>query len=415
MVVEKLKKIQSLVQQHESWRESCLNFCAAENASSMLVKQFAVTDLSGRYGDFVEHDLTNRKYLGTKYIVEIEQMLTELAQEVFKARYVEFRPLSGHVAGAAVIMGLTRPGDTIFEVGSDGGGHRLGEKITYAELASDLKVVFLPIDGQAYNIDVERSKKLIEEQRPKLVILGSSNFLFPHPVKEIAECLRAVNPEATLAYDASHVLGLIAGGCFQDPFNEGADLIFGSTHKTFFGPQGGLILTNRESIIQKVRDAAYPGLITNHHLSRSPALAAALLEMIQYGSEYAHSVIANAQALAIAIENNGVEVVGAELGYTQSHTVLVKTANWGNNKSLAKRLETSNIIVNPVGLPPEQSGSGLRFGVQELTRRGATPEFMASAARILCQVIKNKIEADEARQQVVDLVHSLGVMKYILD
>jgi glycine hydroxymethyltransferase len=415
MIEAKLQKIQSLVQQHEAWRASCLNFCAAENAASPLVKQFALTDLSGRYGDFLGRDLSNRKYFGTKFVVEIEQELIELAQQVFRAEYVEFRPLSGHIAGAAVIMGLTKPGDTILEVGSDGGGHRLSEKLTHAELARDMKVLFLPIDGEAYNIDIERSKALIDAQRPKLIILGSSNFLFPHPVHELAEYLHASNPEAVLAYDASHVLGLIAGGYFQDPLREGADLMFGSTHKTFPGPQGGIILTNQEKIIHQVSEATYPGLITNHHLSRSPALAVALLEIIQYGPKYAQAVIMNAQALARAIEENGVDVVGSGSGYTQSHTVLVKTAPWGNNKDIAIRLEASNIIVNPVGLPAEQSGSGLRFGVQELTRRGATPEFMVTAAGIIAHVIQDEIGISDSRQLATDLAESLGNLSFTLE
>lgn len=415
MINTKLHNIHSLVQAHEEWRTLCLNFCAAENLASPMVKQFSLTDLSGRYGDFLGRDLSNRKYFGTQYVVEIEKELLELAKKLFRADYIEFRPLSGHIAGAAVIMGLTKPGDIILEVGSDGGGHRLGEKLTHAELAHDMKVTFFPIDGKAYNIDIERSKALISTIRPKLVILGSSNFLFPHPVRELADHLHSVNPEAILAYDASHVLGLIAGGHFQDPLREGADLMFGSTHKTFPGPQGGIILTNIEKIIYQVSEATYPGLITNHHLSRSPALAVAILEMLEFGHEYADAVIQNAKSLAKALEGNGIEVVGSEAGYTQSHTVLAKTAIWGNNKEIARRLEESNIIVNPVGLPIEQSGSGLRFGVQELTRRSASPEFMAKAAEIIALVIQEKIEISAGRQKSAFLAKTLNSLKFVLE
>ena len=413
MIEEKLGIINDLVHSHEQWRTACLNFCAAENVASPAVKQFSLTDLSGRYADFLGRDLDNRKYMGTRYIIQLEKLMTELACELFQADYVEFRPLSGHVAGAAVIMGLTKPGEVVMEVGSDGGGHRLGEKLTHAEMAEQLRVHFLPIDGYSYNIDVERARNMIVELRPNLVILGSSNFLFPHPVQAISDILHSVNPDAVLAYDASHVLGLIAGGEFQDPLREGADLMFGSTHKTFPGPQGGLILTNQEGLIRRVSEAAYPGLITNHHVSRSPALAVAMLEMLRFGPEYAQTVIKNAQIFAGELAHQGLDVVGSGAGYTRSHTVLIQSNRWGDNKEIARHLEESNIIVNPVSLPKEQSGSGLRFGVQEITRRGGDHKFMVTAAKIVSDVILGRLSSEKGRQKAEDLANSLTSLRFV--
>lgn len=409
-----LAKIAALVEEHETWRENCLNLVAAENVASPAVRRFSLSDLAVRYGDYLGRDLNARKYYGTQYVVRIEQELVGLIQRVFHARFVEFRPLSGHIAGAAVIMGLTQPGDTVLEVGSDGGGHRLGEKLTHAELAR-LNVRFLPIDGQAYNLDVPRAVTMIRELRPKLIILGSSNFLFPHPISPIAEALHRAVPGSLLAYDASHVLGLIAGGCFQDPLAEGADVMFGSTHKTFPGPQGGVILSNDESVINRVSEACYPGLITNHHLARSPALAVALLEMLEFGGEYARAIIRNAQGFGAALAQRAMSVVGAETGITQSHTVLVQTRGWGTSKQVAARLETSNIIANAVLLPKEQGGEGLRFGVQEVTRRGADSSTMERVADLVAAVIRGELTPEHARPRVQTLAASLRTLRYTFE
>jgi glycine hydroxymethyltransferase len=411
---ERVKQIRTLVEEHEAWRENCLNLVAAENIASPAVRRFALSDLSGRYGDYVGRDLTARKYYGTQFIVRIEREVVELLQKVFHARYVEFRPLSGHVAGAAVIMGLTRPGDLVLEVGSDGGGHRLAEKLMHTELAK-LEVRFLPIDARAYNLNVPRAAAMIGELRPKLVILGSSNFLFPHPVAALAEALHGAVPGAVLAYDASHVLGLIAGGCFQDPLAEGADVMFGSTHKTFPGPQGGVILSNDDGLITRVSEACYPGLVTNHHLTRLPGLAVALLEMLEFGGEYARAIVHNAQSFGMGLMRRGVRVVGAELGITRSHTVLAGTEGWGRAKQVAERLEASNIITNASVLPQEHGGEGLRFGVQELTRRGADPSTMDQVAELVAGVIRGELDSPSAYPRAMALAAHLRRVHYTFE
>ena len=142
---KRYNKIIKLVKEHDKWRKSCLNLVAAENIPSPQIRDFALSDLAGRYGDYLGRDLEKRKYYGTKFVVEIEKEVENIAKDLFHTNYIEFRCLSGHIAGASVIMGLTRPGDTVFELGSNGGGHRLSEKLTNAQLI-DLKVKFFPVD-----------------------------------------------------------------------------------------------------------------------------------------------------------------------------------------------------------------------------------------------------------------------------
>jgi len=377
-----------LVDGHEGWRRECINLTASENALSSSVRRYLNCDLVQRYGDYTARDLSARRYQGNKWIERIERAVAQLAGELFGAKYVELRAISGHIAGAAVLMGLTGPGDIVLEVGRDGGGHRLAAKLALAPLI-DLQVHFLPFDPFTYNIDLDRTLKMVEELRPCMVVLGSSSFLFPHPVRELSEALQRY-PQTLLVYDASHVFGLIAGGRFQNPLAEGARVVFGSTHKTLPGPQGGIILSNEDELMDRIVEALYPALVTNHHLFRLPALGVCLLEMKRWGAYYADQIIANAQALGQEIQSRGIDVVGYLGRFSQSHTILVRTVPYGSSKEIATRLEEANIIVTAARLPEELGIEGVRIGTQEITRLGAREDDMEPLAELLLDVITGR-------------------------
>src|SRR5262249_43435726 len=236
--------------------------------------------------------------------------------EMFGAEACELRAVSGHIAGAGVLLALCRPGDLVMEVGQEGGGHRLAAKLAEAALL-DLEVEFLPFDEARFTVDARAAAERITQRRPRLVILGSSSFVRPHPVSELAAaCLAS---DAILAYDASHVMGLLAVGRFQAPLREGARLVFGSTHKTLCGPQGGLIFGERD-LVEAVAAGLYPPLITNHHPFRIPALIIALLEQAEFGAAYADQIVENATAFEQALADGGLQVVARP---TRSHTVLL--------------------------------------------------------------------------------------------
>ncbi len=411
---EKLQKLKDLVHNHETWRENTLNLIASENALSPAVRSALVNDWLGRYADFTGRDLSDRRYRGTRFMIEIEEMVVSLVKSVFDATFVEIRATAGHLSGVAVLMGLCQPGDTILELGRSSGGHREASKTNLPGLI-DLDTQFLPFDGDRYNIDVEAAADLIRETQPRLVILGSSNFLFPHPARKIKDVLETHCPEGHLIYDASHVLGLIAGGEFQDPLREGADLVFSSTHKTFPGPQGGIIFTNREELIHPISEAIYPALVTNHHSFRMPALATALLEMQVYGKDYAKQVIENAQALGSALSSEEIPCVCVDGRYSMSHTVLVKSRSFGDNKDLARRLEEVNIICTASGLPESQGGEALRLGVQELTHHGASPADMKEVAACIAAVLHQRLDLESAKQKVADFTSRLGPIYYTFE
>jgi len=379
------EKIENLVNEHEKWRSECINLVSSENVPSPHVKRFLSGDLVQRYGDYVGRDFGARKYQGTRWVEQIEELVTDLAAELYGTQYAELRAISGHLAGAAVLMALTKPGDVILEVSREIGSHRMAYKLGLTP-AMPLDVRFLPFDPWGYNVDVAQTVEMIQKVKPKMVILGSSNFLFPHPVRELTRALQSF-PETILVYDASHVLGLIAGRRFQDPIAEGAQIVFGSTHKTLPGPQGGLVLSNSLEFMERVAEAIYPALVTNHHLFRLPALGVALLELKQWGSAYADQIIVNAQRLGRAIQSKGVEVVSKNGRFTESHTILLRVAPFGTAQKVGTLLEEANIIVTAAHLPEALGTEGVRIGVQEISRMGAKEDDMEPLADFIVDVI----------------------------
>lgn len=397
------------VDEHEIWRRQCMNLIASENASSPAVRQYWNSDLVQRYGNYLGRDLANRRYTGNRFIQRIEVALKELVQEIFCASEVELRAVSGHVAGLAVIMATCRPGDTVLEVAGDCGGHGLAQKAAESSLI-DLQVLPIPFDSQSYNIDLPQLNEVLHEKQPRLVILGTSNFLFPSPVQEIA-ALCARYPQTILAYDASHVLGLIACGAFQQPLQEGAQIVFGSTHKTLPGPQGGLIFSNNRELMDLVSKAVYPGIVTNHHLMRSPSLAAALLEM-HHHPEYAQVVIENARTLGLSLQRHGVPVVAAAQGVTGSHTVLVQTYPYGKGRVIAALLEDADILSSYARLTADLGVEAIRLGSQEVTRLGAKQDHMEHAAEVIAAVLQNKLSPHDALPEVHAWAQGLPGMSF---
>ncbi len=387
------EKINGLVHAHEAWRQSCLNLCAAENVMSKQVRDMLGSDLAQRYGDYNGRDLTSRKYFGTKIIVELEQAVEDLAKEVLGADFVELRPVSGHTAGNAVMMGLCKPGDTVLELSRDCGGHRLASKLVTSELIP-LRVEYHAFDDSSFNLDVEGTLEQVSRLKPRLLFVGSSNFLFPIPLMELAEGLKSY-PDTVLVYDASHVLGLIVGKTFQDPLGEGAHVVLAGTQKSFPGPQGGVIYSNDGALMDRISSAVYPALLSNHHLARLPALGLALEEMLDSGRAYAGTVVQNARALAMKLHGEGLEVVGSDRGFTESHTVLIQTGNLSGDEDWGSLLDRHDIIANTIQLPASLGGKGVRLGVSELTRRGADVAVMHEIATIVANVLLSRSDSTD--------------------
>jgi glycine hydroxymethyltransferase len=404
-------EVRELLSAHESWRRQTLNLIASENVLSPAVRSLIENDLLCRYASYNGRDLRARKYSGGRYIAEIELLVEQLVRKLYRTRHVELRAVSGHLAGTAVLAALCRPGDRLLELGADAGGHRQADRVCLPTLMP-LDVRPLPFNGLAYNIDVPAAAKLIKAFRPRMVILGSSSFLFPHPVAEIKDALQKCDPASILVYDASHVMGFLAAGKFQDPLKEGADVVFGSTHKTLPGPQGGIIYTNREELIGPISKAVYPALVTNHHPFRMPALAMTLAETESFGEAYAEQMSGNAQALGTTLERAGIPCVTVGGRYSRSHTLLLKVAELGKAQDLVLRLEKADILTGKTTLPKLHGSEGIRIGVQEITRLGAMEEDMAVVGTLLARVLKSAASPSDVARDVHALSTSLGPVRY---
>lgn len=337
-------------------------------------------------------------YKGTRFMDELEARGEKLACELFNADWATLRPLSGHMSDMIIVSTLTKPGGSILTVSPANGGYPgLSDQGGYPPFLN-LRNLYFPFDSEKMNIDVEKSRRLIEDQKPSLVVFGQSFFLFPHPVKDLVDSCESAG--SRIAFDGSHVLGLIAGGEFQKPLAEGAELLLGSTHKSLFGPQGGIILGTK-SVEAEVKGRQFPGLVDNAHWNRIAALAWALDEARRKGDKYASQVIANARALARALHEEGIPVKCAAYGFTSSHQVFLDIAFEGEIDRLTARLEEANIIVD----------RGIRLGTCEVTRRGMKPKDMEKVAELIVRVYKGE-EPSKVRGRAMRLRQEFNSILY---
>lgn len=407
---EGLGYIRKLVKMHHKWRSECINLIASENITSLAVREFLASDFSHRYA---EGEPFNRFYNGTRYIDLVEDFTKKKLKKVFGAEHVNLKPLSGSQANLSVIYALTKLGDTIVTLSLVDGGHISCMDFGGAGLRS-LKVETLVFDKEEMNIDVDASVTRIMKVKPSLCFLGGSVILFPQPVKEIKNVLTDIG--GVLVYDASHVLGLIAGKQFQNPLEEGADVVTSSTHKTFPGPQGGVIFC-KSVLAEKIDKAVFPGLVSNHHLHRIPALAVSILEVEKFGVSYAKQVIKNAKALGESLYNDGFDVVAADKGFTETHQILVDVSKFGGGGVISTLLEKSNIICNKNLLPWDNldkvgNPSGIRLGTAELTRLGLKEEDMLEVSKFIKQVVIEKRNPASVAKKVKNFMKNFCMIHY---
>ncbi len=383
-----LPTLRGLLDRQDAWRASTLNLIASENVLSGAATSVLVSDLHHRYA---EGHPGARYYEGTKIVDEIETLVSETCRRVFRCGFADVRAISGTVSNEAVFSRLVPRGATAIAHKVATGGHISHDRMGALGKRTD-RILPWPTLEDGFSIDVAKAKDLIVAERPALVVLGRSLILFPEPVAELAEA--AVSVGARVMYDGAHVLGLVASGEFQDPLGEGADVMTGSTHKTFFGPQRGVVLSRSEDpdLLKGFDRGVFPGATSNHHLHTLPALLVAALEIEAFGPAYAKAVVANAQAFARALSARGLPPACPEKGFTRSHQVALDVSAWGGGHDVAKRLSEQDVIVNMNLLPGEPGKNamhpkGLRLGVQEMTRYGMGAPEMDEIARIFDEAI----------------------------
>ncbi|MCI4445731.1 MAG: hypothetical protein JHC32_06855 [Candidatus Aminicenantes bacterium] len=424
------------------WRQKeCFNLIPSENTPSLLVKLAEISDPCGRYA---EHRAMKGQeiyfYQGTDFIREVEIEAKNELRRYFGCSEVELRPISGQMANEVVFKGLVkfinrnrasgqpfRRLRLVMNNDLNKGGHLssqpMGALFNLVEEDTSTgkeRVVNIPVrNDNPYKADLERLSEMLKEYRPELVIFGKSMFIYPEPVEFVYNLVKDWPDRPILMYDMAHVLGLY--GAFQAPFQEGADLVTGSTHKTFFGTQRGVIAANfpegspLKTLWTDIQSRAFPGSTSNHHLGTLLGLLLASYEMNEFKEAYQTQVRKNAKAFARYLKEAGIPVEGEELdGFTETHQVLIRVRKFGIGQDIARRLEDNNILTNYQALPDDTTfleSSGIRLGVQEMTRFGMKEKDFEVLAGLMAEVIirnkKVKEEVKRYRQNFLEMKYCL--------
>ncbi|MFZ0830853.1 MAG: serine hydroxymethyltransferase [Thermoplasmata archaeon] len=381
-MAQTVERVRDAVRRHSTRFERAIPLIASENLLSPYAKELLISDFHSRYAEGLPGE---RYYEGNEQVDEVETLCLDLAKRLFRCSFADVRPISGTVANLAVLKAMAEPGDLVGTCRLADGAHISSASFGAFGLRG-VKPVYYAWDPERMTIDVPRTKEILRAVRPKLALFGLSLFLFPLPVQELSSTLEDIGARGW--YDAAHVLGLIAGGEFQDPLHEGCVVLSASTHKTLPGPQHGILLGNTDDaeVTKRLTSAAFPGVTSNHHLHTMAALAVSLAEHLAFGRAYARQVIANAKALGAALHARGFDVLGEKLGFTASHTLAVRVSREGGGEEVARRLADAGFITNKNLLPGDTSPKhpgGIRLGTPEVTRVGMTEKEMVRIAELM--------------------------------
>ncbi len=378
-------RIESLVALNRTIHErDCFNLNPATNVMNPRAEAVLAAGLGSR---------PSLGYPGDKYktgleaIEEIEVIAAELCAEVFRAGFAEIRVPSGALAKSLRLHGDLQAGRCDHRAARF---HR--RTCTHHEAGCaglyGLEIHAAPVAEDGYTVDSDALADLARRVRPKLITIGGSLNLFPHPVAAI----RAIADEvgATVMFDAAHQCGIIAGGAWPDPLAEGAHFMTMSTYKSLGGPAGGLIVTNDAGIAERLDRIAFPGMTANFDAAKSAALALTMLDWQEFGSAYAAAMVSLAQALATELAAAGVPVFETAGGYTQSHQFAVQAVPYGGGQTASKKLRRAGFLACGIGLPldpVEGDLNGLRIGTPELVRWGITDEHAPKLARLIARAL----------------------------
>ena len=418
-----LELIKKAEDNHEWRQRQCINLIPSENSASRAVQLLCASDPAFRYAEHKKiksfYDADVFYYQGTKFIDRVEQLLIDQMKQYLECSEVETRVISGQMSNMAVFSALMdwknrldrkhTPQRLGYVLNNHiiKGGHlsaqpmgALHDYIAVDPVTEKSAVVNFPVcRDNIFKIDVEETKKVIEKYRPELIIFGKSMVLHKEPVAEIRKFVDEQKIPTTIMYDMAHVMGLV-GKYFQKPFEEGANIVTGSTHKTFFGPQRGVIGVNYQKedlgygLWKTIENRAFPGSVSNHHLGTQLGLLMAAYEMNCFKDEYQKAIIDNAKSFAKSLKEQGLDVLGdPSIGYTETHQVLL-SVGYGIGPAIAERLEENNIIVNYQATPDEEgftASGALRMGVSEMTRFGFGPaDFERLAGMMADCILRNQ-------------------------
>lgn len=408
------RRIQQLVTENGTWRgRRCLNLIAAEAPTSPMVRALLAAEVGTRASGGHIGPLT-RCFAGMGIIDEIESLCVELLKKVFNAGFADHRLMGGMAGCMVACTALAHPGDTVMSLPLPVGGDSSG-RLDGPPGVRGLKVVDIPCNNDGFSVDLAGFQAVAERHRPQLVSINQATCLFPVPVREMKEIVAQWG--GRLYFDGAHQAGLIAGGCYPNPLDQGADLLTGSAGKTFSGPQSGIIVWNDDSLSRPVVSTIFPVLTGSHQINRVAALAVAAAEMLEYGRDYMGQTVANAIALAEALSDQGFDVFARDYGYTRTHQIIVDVRAIAPGIEVARLLERANIVLNKMLLPsdpddPNAESSGIRIGTVEVTRLGMREEHMPSIAAFMRRVLFERASPEIIQKEVEEFREQFQQLRY---
>lgn len=406
------ERIFSLAEQNRAIHErECFNLNPATNIMNPRAEAMLSTTLGSRPSLGYPGD----KYeMGLEAIEEIEVIAAELAAEIFDADYAEIRIASGAMSNLYAFMATCKPGDSIIAPPATIGGHVTHHADGCAGLYG-LKIHPAPVDADGYTLDIEGLAELARSVRPKLITVGGSLNLFPHPVKAVRMIADEIG--ARVLFDAAHQCGMIAGRAWPNPLAEGADIMTMSTYKSLGGAAGGLLVTNDAKLAERVDAIAFPGMTANFDAAKSAALALTMLDWREHGQAYADAMIKTARALAEALDAENIPVFAKVHGFTESHQFAIEAARYGGGQTASKKLRKAGFLACGIGLPVapvEGDMNGLRIGTPELVRFGVSEKDAGPLASLIARALNAKAPESLAAE-VADLRSTFSKLHFICD
>lgn len=338
-----------------------------------------------------------REQPGVQTIVDIEQAAEAAACRLFKGDWAEVRLQSCTLANLAVYAAVCEVNDLVAITPASAGGH-VSHQVRGVPGVMGLSTFDLPYSDADQCVDDAAAAAMIRKRCPTLVMLGASYVPRAFDFPQIVAAVREIG--AVLCYDIAHVAGLVAGGGFPNPLEQGADLITASTYKSLGGPPGGIIVgTSRLADLQaRVRQSAYPRMTANYDAARVAALAVSLAESEQHAVAYTHAMLDNASALRAAFAAQGLRALP---GSTHHLVLPMHEAD-----AAAHRLATRGIVCGSIAVSGQPWPRGLRVGTQFLTRRGFVPADMPTIAHLLAQALADDIDDTAMQKTVAAFMHT---------
>jgi glycine/serine hydroxymethyltransferase len=414
MEAEKFASLLKRLSMEECASANTLHLTANENVLSHAASAFVAGSLYGRYHLGHANKREIARYATTfsdlllkslSSVHEVEHEALRASRELFGAAYADFRPLSGVHAIISTLSALTSPDDVVYCLRPSEAGHfatsqiinRLGRHCCY-----------LPWNSDMSDLDLDETKNAFSQRPPDAIYLDHSGSLFPLNING----LRTIaGEEVLIIYDGSHPLGLIAGKSFGNPLEEGADVLQGSTHKTFPGPQKAIVMTRSADVWQRFGQTM-DSFVSSQHSGDTIALCVSMLEMEIFACQYAAQIVKNSQALAESLAEKGFKIYARNGDFPISHQVLLLGFESGENLLSAQKLLECGISVNS---KTALGKSIIRIGVQESTRRGMTEMQMSQIADIIARALIDREGSDGIRSDVSDLVRRHQNVEFSFD